>query len=183
MRRLSILALMGLCVALCGTSCLPPFAPAKPRIPALRAFGSAEEMRQFLVEQANVRVGANQWSGDWWRGGWLFFGMPAAAPDMDNAEGGSGGDQPYSTTNIQEAGVDESDVVKNDGQYIYWLRGNTVHILRAQPPEEMAEIAQVQLKSGGHSLFLRNGRLIALSAHWGGWYWALSCSLSMKCRW
>jgi len=37
----------------------------------------------------------------------------------------------YSTTNIQVAGVDELDTVKNDGEYIYTLSGNTVFIVRA----------------------------------------------------
>ncbi|NLX23736.1 MAG: hypothetical protein GXY55_18950 [Phycisphaerae bacterium] len=170
MRRFSVLALMGLAVGMCGMNCLPLFTPAEPRVAALRGFSSAEEMRQFLVEQADARMNADSWSGGWWRGGWLFMGAPTAAPDAGNAED-SGGGQPYSTTNIQEEGVDESDVVKNDGQYIYWLREDQIHILKAQPPEELAEIAQVPLGSYGDSLFLRDGRLIALSRQWGGWYW------------
>jgi uncharacterized secreted protein with C-terminal beta-propeller domain len=37
----------------------------------------------------------------------------------------------YSTTNIQVAGVDEPDTVKNDGEYIYTVSGNTVFIVNA----------------------------------------------------
>lgn len=41
---------------------------------------------------------------------------------------------PYSTTNIQVAGVDEPDTVKTDGEYIYTVSGNTVFIVKASLP-------------------------------------------------
>ena len=41
----------------------------------------------------------------------------------------------YSTTNIQVAGVDEPDTVKNDGEYIYTVSGNTVFIVNASLPD------------------------------------------------
>ncbi len=57
--------------------------------------------------------------------------MPAAmeksvvAADMANAA------PAHSTTNIQVAGVDEADVVKTDGSYIYQLRANDLKITKA----------------------------------------------------
>ena len=41
---------------------------------------------------------------------------------------------PYSKTNIQVAGVDEADIVKTDGEFIYFARGREVLIVRAYPP-------------------------------------------------
>lgn len=38
----------------------------------------------------------------------------------------------YSTTNIQEEGVDEADIIKTDGNYIYVLRGNNIRVLSAK---------------------------------------------------
>ena len=40
----------------------------------------------------------------------------------------------YSTTNVQVAGVDELDIVKTDGQYIYTVSGNTVFIVNTSLP-------------------------------------------------
>ncbi len=37
----------------------------------------------------------------------------------------------YSLTNVQTYGIDESDVIKTDGEYIYALRGSSVSIVRA----------------------------------------------------
>ena len=45
----------------------------------------------------------------------------------------------YSTTNIQEFGVDEADIIKNDGSHIFLIKGETVRILRAYPAEELKQ--------------------------------------------
>lgn len=41
----------------------------------------------------------------------------------------------FSTTNIQVAGVDEADIVKTDGEYLYVLTGGSLLIIKAYPPE------------------------------------------------
>ncbi|MBU0668238.1 beta-propeller domain-containing protein [Patescibacteria group bacterium] len=51
----------------------------------------------------------------------------------------------YSTTNIQVAGVDEADIVKNDGKYIYLIKGDTVRIVEAYPAGNMKELVTITL--------------------------------------
>ncbi len=58
---------------------------------------------------------------------------------------GGGGAEDYSTTNIQVEGVDEADVIKNDGRYIYLIKGETVRIVDAYPAESMEEIISFSL--------------------------------------
>lgn len=53
--------------------------------------------------------------------------MPA--PDAAMAESARGGD--YSKTNVQVEGIDEGDIVKTDGSYIYVLRDNELIIFKA----------------------------------------------------
>ena len=63
------------------------------------------------------------------------------------AESASQGNS-YSTTNIQVAGVDEADIVKNDGSYLYVASNdystnqNYIYILKADPqdPRTVARI-------------------------------------------
>ncbi len=43
----------------------------------------------------------------------------------------------YSRTNIQVEGVDEADIVKTDGQYLYQVNRGRVIIAKARPPEQM----------------------------------------------
>ncbi len=57
---------------------------------------------------------------------------PAAAPPMDgdNLTSNDKGSN-YSDTNVQVDGVDEADIVKTDGEYIYVLRKNNLLIFKA----------------------------------------------------
>ena len=59
--------------------------------------------------------------------------------------GGSGEDVGYSQTNVQVEGVDEADIIKNDGEYIYMIRGKTLRIVKAYPSETLTEVAKVTL--------------------------------------
>lgn len=52
----------------------------------------------------------------------------------------------YGKTNVQVEGVDEADILKNDGENLYLLKGNTLHVIRAYPADAMEELAVVVLK-------------------------------------
>lgn len=152
-----------------GATCIPEPEPTDTaRVAGLRGFESPEDLRTYLVEQATRENGGFSPFP-------LFF-LGGAAPPMspsptregdlansaEDAAGGASSDG-YSTTNIQEAGVDESDVVKNDGQNIYVLDGTTIHVVQAAPAESLAEISTVELTTPGDSLYLSGTRLVALS--------------------
>ncbi|MBI5414190.1 beta-propeller domain-containing protein [Candidatus Peregrinibacteria bacterium] len=64
------------------------------------------------------------------------------AADALKAESGND----YSTTNLQEFGVDEADIIKNDGTHIFLVKGNAVRIIQAYPPENMKEVASLKLQ-------------------------------------
>ena len=49
----------------------------------------------------------------------------------DTATGASNGTQDYSETNVQVKGVDEADIVKTDGEYIYYVADNQLNIIDA----------------------------------------------------
>ena len=52
----------------------------------------------------------------------------AAAPSAVSMDSGT---PDYSGTNVQVKGVDEADIVKTDGSYIYYVAGNQLNILKA----------------------------------------------------
>ncbi len=52
----------------------------------------------------------------------------------------------YSETNVQTAGIDESDVVKTDGEYIYLLRGSCVSIVKAGE-EKLESVCALEAES------------------------------------
>lgn len=70
----------------------------------------------------------------------------ATAPEASSAPSAPGTDD-HSTTNIQVDGVDEGDIVKTDGQYIYQVNQDRILILLAYPAERMQKTAEIKLPS------------------------------------
>ncbi len=66
----------------------------------------------------------------------------ANAP-MDTLQNTASGSSDYSTTNVQVQGVDEADIVKTDGQFIYQVRNRQVSITRAYPVADMKQLATI----------------------------------------
>ncbi len=71
----------------------------------------------------------------------------AAGASQNKAE--SSASEDFSKTNVQVAGVDEADIVKNDGKYIYLIKGQTVRIVEAFPAETMREVSKIDLGDSG----------------------------------
>ena len=74
----------------------------------------------------------------------------------------------YSTTNVQVSGVDEADVVKNDGEYIYFLRNNqSIHIVKAYPADEMEEVAVIRFTDLNPSeIYVADDILVVIGSDW-----------------
>jgi inhibitor of cysteine peptidase len=71
-----------------------------------------------------------------------------------NAEEGA-----FSTTNNQVSGVDEGDIMKTDGSYIYTVTGNTVFIIKAYPGEDAEIVSTIKFKSQPQGLFINGDKL------------------------
>lgn len=66
----------------------------------------------------------------------------------------------YSETNIQVAGVDEGDIVKTDGQYIYTITGNDVVILDATDLSSPKIVSRLTFDSAPRGLYIYNNILV-----------------------
>lgn len=86
-------------------------------------------------------------------------GEPAAAPapttdaTKSAEESSNSGSADYSTTNVQVEGVDEADIIKNDGKYIYLIKGNSVRIIEAYPADNMKELVSFQLGDADETFY------------------------------
>lgn len=69
----------------------------------------------------------------------------------------------FSTTNIQVAGVDEADMVKSDGKYLYVLAGKKLIIARAYPADAAVVLSTTELGGEPTGIFVRDGRLVVLA--------------------
>jgi uncharacterized secreted protein with C-terminal beta-propeller domain len=136
-----------LLIALVGFFAVPKLGPLHLGGNQISKFASYEELQDFI--KANAQYTAFHWT---WRedfsavGGKGVFLAPAA--------------NGYSTTNIQVAGVDEADIVKTDGEYIYLVSGNKTIIVKAYPPEQAQVISEIELEGTVLGIFINGDRLV-----------------------
>lgn len=73
----------------------------------------------------------------------------------------------YSTTNVQVQGVDEADIVKTDGNYLYQVSHQNVLIYKAYPASEMALVSEISYADGQFSpleLYMSGSRLVVIGS-------------------
>ena len=121
---------------------------------AIHEFSSEEELREFL---------ASHQSGF---GGGLMLERAVASPAALNdvagiaPQSGGGNKTDYSTTNVQVEGVDEADIIKTDGEYIYALVNQDIYIVKTTPAGEAKVVTQIAFKNRPQDLFLVDNHLI-----------------------
>lgn len=96
--------------------------------------------------------------------------VPGNAPAMMDAADASGESSGVAATgtNLQEAGVDEADVIKVHGDTAYVLRADGVHVVRVWPAAKFGELARVALKGKPIGLFVTDTHLVAITnTSWG----------------
>lgn len=72
----------------------------------------------------------------------------------------------HSTTNIQVAGVDEGDIVKTDGEYLYVVSSNDVYILKAYPPEQAQVLSKITLnETYDMKIYVNGDKLVVLGGN------------------
>ena len=120
---------------------------ASPRQGQFKRFSSYEELKSFIKARSQARP--------YW--GRAPYSLAA------EANKGSGGFVPdYSKTNIQVEGVDEADIVKTDGEYIYIVSGKSVFIVKAYPAEEAEVLSQIDLNGSYRGMFINGESLVIL---------------------
>jgi inhibitor of cysteine peptidase len=149
-KRLAPVATAVLLIAVMGLFAV--YKPGPPGENQISRFASYEELQEFV----NTNT---QYTTFLWRDG-----VPAPAPESAPGRGEdvfldiSASD--YSTTNIQVAGVDEADIVKTDGGYIYLASGNKTIIVKAYPPEQAQILSEIELEGTVIGIFINGDRLV-----------------------
>ncbi len=139
--------------------------------PGFNSFKSRAELAWFLEEKA--KVSENNWRvfGGVTGGIVRFdstFAIVASAATSAKLAAQVAGD--YSTTNVQVAGVDEADVVKTDGTYIYLSKGDTVYIVLAYPAEEARLLTKIKFDVEVSDLFVAGDKLVVFTRGYGRVY-------------
>lgn len=151
MRALSALTLL----ALIGCK-------GKDADPELKAFSSCNDLERYMRQVARLEASYNyawSWSGGLSTDSAMMMqdaGGEAAPTDDESASS-------YSTTNTQEVDVDEDDLVKTDGTYLYALSGRYLTISKAYPTEAGEYLSKVEIDGTPAGIYLVDGYVIAVS--------------------
>lgn len=116
----------------------------------LKKFESVDQLKAYLKENQVTRY---EYKTVALSGGV----MPAASP-LDSKSTDSSV-QDYSTTNIQVAGVDEADFVKNDGKYLYILSGKKLFIVNAYPADNAKILSETEVGKRPFHMFVNGDNL------------------------
>ncbi len=139
----------------------------------LTTFSSCTALEEYFIEDQLRAVGLG--------GGAKYddAAAPAVTNTADVAEESTGAarndDGEYSETNIQVEGVDEADIVKTDGKYIYKVNQATVSIVEAYPAANMAEVARLEFDDDENfvptQLYVDGDQMVVIgNSYYGGIY-------------
>jgi uncharacterized secreted protein with C-terminal beta-propeller domain len=145
--------------------------------PSLQHFSSAAELQEFLVTKA-----VDQWKDLFGKDTQSYYPyvfhtrlmadhMSFAVNDASASFVGPLTSEVYSRTNVQVAGVDEADLLKTDGKYLYIARDRRLLIVDVQDPAAMQIVSSLDLTRPASELYLDGDNLTVISRHrfdsWG----------------
>ena len=129
----------------------------------VNTFSSYDDLRDFLKNNLEI----NNYYG------WSFDDVSQSRPMLESGSSKSGDSIPgsnfesdgsvdYSETNIQVEGVDEPDIVKTDGTFLYVLANQTIFILRGYPAEDAVVLSKISIEDDVYlsNMFINDDTLI-----------------------
>lgn len=125
----------------------------------LKRFSSYEQLENFVKNNQMLYL----------REGYFLPGV-IASPNAGFLQGAAtaetkadvSGD--YSTTNIQVLGIDEADIVKTDGHYVYAVSGQTIVIIDAVPAENAEILSEMKMNENPIDIFINGNKLVVFGS-------------------
>jgi len=145
---------------------------------SMMQFGSVEELKTYLEDRgesyplwsllggASHELSLSPGVAD---GGAFVVSAAEAATAAADAKSAASGltyfgfNLDYSGTNIQVEGVDEADIVKTDGAYIYIAKDKKVLIVKAYPAEEAQLVTRIDVGLTVQDLYVAGDKLAVFS--------------------
>jgi len=137
----------------------------------IKKFSDLEELQEFL-ENSEVD-GRNSYSSfGSMRGDVMMesmndsvnFGLPMQKMEMESKAltntSQSGGSDDFSKTNVQVEGVDEADIIKTDGKYIYAVVKNDLYIIDAYPVDSSKVLTKISFKDRPQDIYINDDSLV-----------------------
>ncbi len=131
--------------------------------PSLQPFSDCEGMRSYMSDMAQREVrAAHTFSFAIGLGGCMGADEYSIAM-QDGGDTESSYAEDYSSTNVQEQGVDEADLVKTDGRHIYALADGWLITSVGWPLDEAVETNRVRIDGYPSGLYLYEDTVVVVS--------------------
>ena len=127
--------------------------------PAVSNFTSREELGDYLLGRALERYDGLFGQPQWWYHGPIYYrggDFVALASVADKIVD-------HSETNVQVDGVDEGDLIENDGKHLFVINGNDLLIMQAYPANQMKELSRIRFEGYAIAEYLDGDRLTVIS--------------------
>lgn len=123
----------------------------------LNKVGSLDKLKELIKQSQN--------SNRQWNSFGLDSIMESATADTaikSEAQSTTTTNKTYSDTNVQVENVDESDIVKTDGNFIYYVANNEVYIIEANSLEIKTKLEYENKEFSPSQIFLAKDKLIVI---------------------
>jgi len=149
--KIHAIMIVSIILSLAIVTAILPYTPDKSEI-RLKSFTSYEELKDFITANSKNQNNYNHEGS----GGPLIsrFGLSNQLSTTDASTLPE-----YSRTNVQVEGVDEADIVKTDGTYIYAVSNQNIIILKAYPPENAEILSRIHFNGNIKGIFINNEKL------------------------
>lgn len=127
--------------------------------PRLEKFAGCDDLNGYMQDMA-LQEARWRWATE--------FQVPSMSIEYAFAAGTSPQAADFSQTNLQEQGVDEADLVKTDGTWLYSVAGPSVAITKVWPMEAAGDPVQVPIDGIIFGLYLVDDTVITLSTVFAG---------------
>jgi len=127
----------------------------------LKKFGNYDELKKFLQENNTGNLG---FSSGATRSAVTSMATNETISSALSDSSTTNTANNYSLTNNQVAGVDEADIIKTEGTYIYALVRNELKIIKASPAADAAVISTITFKSRPQDIFISGTNLVVFGS-------------------
>ena len=130
---------------------------------SVQKLGSEKAFKDFLVKSGRNRF---QFGGRTGRFGMVNDSVPVALPSVGTTTTTKISAPGFSETNTQVSGIDEADIIENDGKRLYVLSRGELLIIDAQNPDAPAVESRTTIDGWPLAEYLHEGRLTVISSVW-----------------
>ncbi len=158
---------IGVIIVLIGAVLVAEMLPRRQSVTEdkLQKFASYEELKNFISTSTNEAAYYRTFGGVQTLGAMeQTAAKGATTPETQQTVAD------YSKTNVQVEGIDEADIVKNDGKYIYAVSGNKVMIIDAYPAANAKILSSIEFNTTPEEIFINGDRLVVFGQEYNYGY-------------